>query len=632
MLAREQDQKMISRPDLVALADDALIQLANAGLLKRALRDQADGKSPTLDETADGVLVARFSDGVVTRLAPGKTPLEADCSCPASGMCRHRIGLVVAYRDAHRSAAAAPQDWDPGALDLDALENALDADERANVAKLRRGGVHIRLARGTTPAAALPMANVRFLAPDDAKYARCDCARGGGCAHIVLAVEAFRCANGANEATIGETPRVDASDGLMAACDALISRLLAEGTTAGVAAHGPTLDRALEEARSFGAAWLVLALEALEEQIVAYEARSARYDSAEMLSLIVELYARPRARSASALGFGEPIETAMAKTRLVSLGARILRRGRELDASIMLVDSDTGAPMLMRKTFALAANGGPIEPAVSKRSMLRGVRLDALARGQALSSTAKRRADGVVTFSGAARDKTSLMARGPSMRAPGPVFVESLAPLREEIANRPPLFIRPRNLVQDFHVLRITEILGHIWEPSEQIWRGAVTLPDGERLKLERRWDAGAPQAIDILSRALDSGDLREIAGVLRFVDGDAVCDPWSLSSSGRFIVPDVDDAKALTPSPVAHRETDGDAQRAACAFLSRALHGGVKRIAHDFEKDGAEVLRGLVDSGWAQTAERVENWLRNPRDAGAFSRAAILVETLRDT
>ncbi|WP_400770663.1 SWIM zinc finger family protein [Methylosinus sporium] len=622
---------MISRPDLVALADDALIQLANAGLLKRALRDQADGKSPTLEETAEGVLEARFSDGVVTRLAPGKTPLEADCSCPASGMCRHRIGLVVAYRDAHRSAAVAPKEWDPGALDLAALENALDAEERANVAKLRRGGVHIRLARGATPAAALPMANVRFLAPNDANYARCDCARGGGCAHVVLAVEAFRRANGANEATIGETPRLASSAGLVAACGALIERLLVEGATAGVAAHGPMLDHALREARSCGASWLALTLEALQEQIVAYESRSARYDSAELLSLVVELYARPRAGSASALGFGEPMETAMAKTRLVSLGGRVVRRGSELDTAVMLVDSDTGAPMLMRKTFAPTAIGGRNDASVARRSVLRGVTLDTLARGQVLSSTAKRRADGVVRFSSSARDKTSLMARGPIMSAPGPVFVDALAPLREGIAQRPPQFIRPRSLVLDFHVLWVGDILGHGWEPGEQIWRGAVTLSDGERLILERRWDAGAPQAIGVLSRTFDSGDLRQIAGVLRFVDGNAICDPWSLSSSERFIVPDVEDEKALAQQPVAHRATQSDVLRTTRYFLAGALHAGVGRMAHDFDGEIARMLRELVESGWARTAERLERWRHSPRDAAAFSRVAIFVEALRD-
>src|SRR3954464_7007312 len=98
----------MARPDLVALTDDGLVQLANAGLVKRGLRELADGKAPALSETPDGTIEARFTDGTVTRLAMGRAPGDATCSCPASGMCRHRIGLVLAYRHVNREADAVP--------------------------------------------------------------------------------------------------------------------------------------------------------------------------------------------------------------------------------------------------------------------------------------------------------------------------------------------------------------------------------------------------------------------------------------------------------------------------------------------------------------------------------------------
>jgi hypothetical protein len=100
---------MTARADLAALTDDGLIQLSNAGLVKRALREQAEGKGPQITETPEGAVEATFSDGTLTRLGPGKTPAQADCACPSSGMCRHRVGLVVAYRAKHRSEA--PPCW-----------------------------------------------------------------------------------------------------------------------------------------------------------------------------------------------------------------------------------------------------------------------------------------------------------------------------------------------------------------------------------------------------------------------------------------------------------------------------------------------------------------------------------------
>ncbi|WP_460021933.1 SWIM zinc finger family protein, partial [Methylobacterium phyllosphaerae] len=90
----------MARPDLRALTDDGLVQLANAGLVKRALREVAAGQGPALAEAEDGTVEARFADGTVTRLGPGRPPGEASCTCPASGMCRHRVALVVAYRAA----------------------------------------------------------------------------------------------------------------------------------------------------------------------------------------------------------------------------------------------------------------------------------------------------------------------------------------------------------------------------------------------------------------------------------------------------------------------------------------------------------------------------------------------------
>ena len=42
------------------------------------------------------------------------------------------------------------------------------------------------------PTARLPACTVRFLVPRDIAYARCDCAMGTGCEHVVLAAWAFR--------------------------------------------------------------------------------------------------------------------------------------------------------------------------------------------------------------------------------------------------------------------------------------------------------------------------------------------------------------------------------------------------------------------------------------------------------
>lgn len=89
----------MARADLNALTDDGLTQLSNAGLVKRAQRELANGTGPELAELDDGTIEARFADGTLTRLAPGRELADASCTCPSSGVCRHRVMLAMACRE-----------------------------------------------------------------------------------------------------------------------------------------------------------------------------------------------------------------------------------------------------------------------------------------------------------------------------------------------------------------------------------------------------------------------------------------------------------------------------------------------------------------------------------------------------
>jgi hypothetical protein len=96
------------RADLRALDADALAALANRGLVKRASRE-VEREPPRL--SADGpVIVAEFSDGVRAALPVGGLD-QGRCSCGATGVCRHLIGLILAYQAAsaaYSTVAAAP--------------------------------------------------------------------------------------------------------------------------------------------------------------------------------------------------------------------------------------------------------------------------------------------------------------------------------------------------------------------------------------------------------------------------------------------------------------------------------------------------------------------------------------------
>jgi riboflavin synthase len=612
----------------LALTEQGLIQIANAGLVKRGQRDLAAGAGPEIREAADGSVEARFADGTVTRLGPGRMPAEARCTCPASGMCRHRVALVLGYQRDAATAAPAAGAWDPGGLDLAALELGWSAAQRSAMKRLRAAPLTIRLEHGAMPVARLPMATVSFLVPHDIAYARCDCAALARCAHVALAIEAFRAAGGQAEVTLGTAAPVPGAPDLRQAADAVLARLLVDGVVAGMPALERPLDRARAVAAAAGATWLLLALEALAEQVAAHERRSARHAEDAVLALAAELHARTRAAdAAAALGLGEAMEVAMAKTRLVSLGARITRQGRELTVRAALADPDTGAAMVLEQQVAPEAGQAQASPeAARRRRLVPGIAAEALARGQLLTSVARRRADGGLVLGTGRGGRTTLTPRAPVQPMPAPLAVADLAALAARWAERPPAFLRPRNRVLDLHVFAVDEVLGEAWAPGAQLWQAAVALPgEGGTLLLERRYDPGAPDALDLLSAAVQGrhGALRQVAGSVRIEGGTVICDPWSLGAD-QLVIPDLDAAeRPAAPVAIEGRPVPGDAPGALRALLAAALHAGRRRDP-EMTRDGARLVGRLRESGYPEAARRLSAWLAGRDDVPAFGAAAV--------
>ena len=622
------------RPDLVALTDDGLVQLSNAGLVKRGLKDLAAGTGPDLAVAEDGVVSAAFADGTLTRLAPGKALNEATCTCPASGMCRHRVMLALSYRDRF-SGEVAPEaeGWDPAAIDGEAFEASLPATTKSELARLSAARIDVRLERGAVPSARLPTATVRFLVPGDLDYARCDCAAGLRCAHVALALRAFKASNGAAEVSLGaaEPATAAGADDLLPAVDAALSHLLDVGLVAGVAAHAQTLAQARRASEAAGATQLTLALDALVDQIEAYEARSARHDEAETLALATELYARPRAGDrAMALGIGEPFETAMSKTRLVSLGARLRAEGDDIRAGVLFADSDTGATMLLEKLFSPSPHeAGRLADTVGRRQLAPGLSVSGAARGQILTSVGRRRADGLLALGSGASGKTALAPRDATFEFTEPLKARDAAALVDRFAARPPAFLRPRRKVDDVHVFNVAETLGQSWRPGAQIWQGAVRLGDGATLTLERAYDAAAPGALDILSAVFEGrhGALRQVAGTVRLEGGALTLDPWSIGAE-RFIVPDVD---AAAPEAAPDLDSGFGSSRfgAAVHALEGAVHAGRRSRAG---RDGGRLVSDLKSQGFQTAASRLGDWFSaDAADVTAFGRAAVWFATLRE-
>lgn len=89
--------------------DDSLATLANAGLLRRALKDVEAGKVGWQGD-AGGVVLA---DGQQVRL-DGGGPQKARCDCPAPGICKHILAAAVWLRELPDDAAS---ETAPGVLE-----------------------------------------------------------------------------------------------------------------------------------------------------------------------------------------------------------------------------------------------------------------------------------------------------------------------------------------------------------------------------------------------------------------------------------------------------------------------------------------------------------------------------------
>ncbi|QWF18235.1 SWIM zinc finger family protein [Lysobacter capsici] len=331
------------RPDLLELSTDALIALANAGFVKRALKELDEGRMPQVEELDDGAVRAHYDDGQHATLAAGRSLREAVCSCPASGLCRHRVTLVLAYQrwvrdamgagasdaaasdpaasdanDAGRDALtdnapqadAAPQRWTPAEFDDTAIAAGFPAATIDIATRLAAARPVIALQAGlgdNAPNARLPMCSVRFFSRSSLLHARCDCRQGSGCEHVVLAVWAFRQWQASRDegaqATVELEPRQHGERAGVVGFDAdaqslrdelgrLCLRLWMDGSSQSPLLLEAPFERLRQRCAQLGWSWVLASLQRLQDLLIAQHARSTRFDPLQLLDAVAECTAR----------------------------------------------------------------------------------------------------------------------------------------------------------------------------------------------------------------------------------------------------------------------------------------------------------------------------------------------------
>ncbi|WP_157313940.1 SWIM zinc finger family protein [Chitinibacter sp. GC72] len=337
------------RPDLLSLSDEALIALSNAGFVKKAHKELQEGKAPALTAGDDGALIAHYADGHVTTLAAGGGLRDARCSCPASGLCRHRVTLVLAYRQLASSSSGEPATHSATAVASPATDSAANAsanasadtstntsvdasisEERAwspalfaaelaklpaailqRTQKLADAGTVLRLSSWQAghphPSAQLPMCSVRFFSRHSLNHARCDCIQSQMCEHIALAVMAFAQAptegwtqlNLAVQGAVEQAPLMQSPAALQLgeSLQQLALQLWQDGSSQPLSNLAASFTRARQQAEQLGWRWLIDGLAQLQQALHDQLARSSRASATRELRLLCELIARWQAAS-----------------------------------------------------------------------------------------------------------------------------------------------------------------------------------------------------------------------------------------------------------------------------------------------------------------------------------------------
>ncbi|CTW52223.1 SWIM zinc finger family protein [Escherichia coli] len=295
------------RPELLELTPQALTALSNAGFVKRSLKELENGNVPEISHENDA-LIATFSDGVRTQLANGQALKEAQCSCGANGMCRHRVMLVLSYQRlcATTQSTEKEEEWDP-AIWLEELATLPDATRKRAQALVAKGiTIELFCTPGEIPSARLPMSDVRFYSRSSIRFARCDCIEGTLCEHVVLAVQAFVQAK-AQQAELTHliwqmrSEHVTSSNDPFAndegnACRQYVQQLSQALWLGGISQplihYEAAFSRAQQAAERCNWRWVSESLRQLRASVDAFHARASHYHAGECLRQLAALNSR----------------------------------------------------------------------------------------------------------------------------------------------------------------------------------------------------------------------------------------------------------------------------------------------------------------------------------------------------
>ncbi|MBY7301965.1 SWIM zinc finger family protein [Escherichia marmotae] len=635
------------RPELLELTPQALTALSNAGFVKRSLKELENGNIPEISHES-GTLIATFSDGTRSQLANGQALKEAQCSCGASGMCRHRVMLVLSYQ----RLCATPQptekaeEWPPAIWleELTTLPTATHKRAQSLVAK----GITIELfcAPGEIPSARLPMSDVRFYSRSSIRFARCDCIEGTLCEHVVLAVQAFVQAK-AQQAEFSHllwqmrSEQIASNDDPFAsdegkACRKYVQQLSYALWLGGISQplihYEAAFSRARQAAEACNWRWVSESLRQLRASVDAFHARASHYHAGECLRQLAALNSRlasaqemvrrdcvgevPPMPWRTVVGAGIAGEAKLDHLRLVSLGMRSWQDFQQYGLRIWFTDPDTGSILHLSRSWPRSEQENA--PAATRR--LFTFQAGALAGGQIVSQAAKRSAEGELLL-GTRNRLSSVVPLSPDawQMLSAPLRQPGIVALREYLRLRPPVSVRPLNQVDNLFILPVAECISLGWDSSRQTLDAQVISGEGEdnMLTLSLPASASSPFAVERMASLLRQQDdpVCLVSGFVSFTEGQLTLEPRVMMTQSR--------AWAL------------DAETASVAPLPSASVLPVPSTAHQLLMRCQSLLIQVLHNGWRYQGQSVISQvglLVNELTGAGFYRLAHLLNQLRTT
>ncbi|WP_433085938.1 hypothetical protein ACQP1P_11880 [Dactylosporangium sp. CA-052675] len=613
------------RADVLALTAGSLAALTNRGLVKRATRE-VEAAPPGVAEDADGTLRGSFADGAAPVLPAGGLQ-RATCTCGAVGVCRHVLGLILAYQAGRgeRSKAAGGAGWSPGVFADEQVAARIGERMMAAARRARRAGYHARVFR---PSAADPVARVdlgsatvRFLVPDDLGFVHTDAVAGTRDDVIALAVWAFREADRQApgqadvRVDVGE-PATEHGEGPDLAAGLATEVLLGGAVQLGAGIVGGIADVARRLERD-GLRWPLLAVGELAEQLEAYRDRGSGYSPERLAELVGELHARARAARglgggarARVLGTEEAAETPLRRVRLDGLGCRVVAAGSAATGDerrvveVYLAHADTGTVLVLRRAWEGDEPGARLG-----RRRLAGSSVGALAAGTLVTQSAVRSASRAVRLTSSRVAKATVTAsRGAWDRLPDTLLVRDLAALAGELAGLPPRAVRPRIEAELVRVLEVAQVHAVAYAPGAQRLRAGLVDRHGNRAVLTATHTAAAPGRLDAVAEALAAAP-SYVSGVVRSTSGGIEIDPLAIVAGTTVVVPDLGEAGAaeLALPDGVREEPLAEALDHAIATLAEMPHRGLRHLPPGFGDRLRKAGDGLNRVGLHRAAAALE-------------------------